>query len=148
MGERDGTLNYFENTGRATNPTYSEQTGTANPFNGVDVGDFSTPSFADIDGDDDLDLIVGEQPGTLNFYVNTGTATAPSYSSAGGGFDVGFFSTPSFADIDGDGDLDLMVAELRLSSLTSSSTSSASFPAPSSPHPPVNGRSNPFSAVI
>lgn len=46
--------------------SYSEITGTANPFNGVDVGYFSTPSFADIDGDGVLDAIVGDQNGNLS----------------------------------------------------------------------------------
>ena len=37
-GTFDGTLRYFENTGSATAPAFTEQTGAANPFNGVDVG--------------------------------------------------------------------------------------------------------------
>ena len=31
--------------------SFTGQTGTSNPFNGIDVGDRSTPTFADIDGD-------------------------------------------------------------------------------------------------
>ena len=33
-------------------------TGTANPFNGIDIGNDSTPTLADLDGD--RDAIVGE----------------------------------------------------------------------------------------
>lgn len=33
---------------------FNEQTGTANPFNGIDVGYSSSPTFADIDGDGDF----------------------------------------------------------------------------------------------
>ncbi len=117
VGERDGNLNYYKNTGSATNPIYSLQSGTDNPLNSFDVGYRSTPSFADIDGDGDLDLVVGELYGNLNYYKNTGSATNPLYSEQSGtanpfnGFIVGISSTPSFADIDGDGDLDLVVGE-------------------------------------
>ena len=64
----NGTLKYYKNTGTATNPSYTEQTGTANPFNGIDVGSNSIPTFADIDGDGDLDAVVGEEGGTLKYY--------------------------------------------------------------------------------
>ena len=31
-------------------PTFEEQTGEDNPFDGIDVGIGSTPTFADVDG--------------------------------------------------------------------------------------------------
>ena len=39
--------------------SFTEQTGTANPLNGINVGRYSAPTFADIDGDGDQDLIIG-----------------------------------------------------------------------------------------
>ena len=115
LGDKYGSLKYYKNIGSATAPAYTLQSGTANPFDGINFGYYSSPSFADIDGDGDLDLAVGDQQGTLNYYRNTGSATAPAYSLQSGtanpfnGFDVGDYSTPSFADIDGDGDLDLVM---------------------------------------
>ena len=35
VGEYDGKLKYYRNTGSSSNPTYSELTGGSNPFNGA-----------------------------------------------------------------------------------------------------------------
>ena len=94
-----------------------ERTGTANPLAGVDLGIFSisAPSLADLDGDGDLDAVVGEVGGVLNYFRNNGTATAPDFADQTGvvnpfaGVGVGSSSAPSFADLDGDGDLDAVV---------------------------------------
>ncbi|MEH2208367.1 MAG: cadherin-like domain-containing protein [Nostoc sp.] len=71
------------------------------------------PTFADIDGDGDLDAFVGSASGNTTFYRNTGTTAAPSFTFEAtnpfGLTDVGFVSSSSFADIDGDGDLDAFV---------------------------------------
>ena len=39
-------------------------------FSGIDIGDNSAPTFADLDYDDDLDLIIGEFEVPLNYYKN------------------------------------------------------------------------------
>ena len=117
VGESDGNLNYYENTGTASAPTYTVRTGPDNPWNGIDVGNQSSPEFVDIDGDGDLDLVIGETSGNLNYYENTGTASVPIYTertdtdNPWNGIDVGNFSNPAFADIDGDGDQDLVIGE-------------------------------------
>ena len=51
MGKKDGELNYVENTGTSTAPAFVQRTGSANPFDGVDVGSYSTPALGDLDGD-------------------------------------------------------------------------------------------------
>ncbi len=111
LGNDEGTLLYFKNTGTATSPVYTEQTGAANPFNGVDLGFYSAPALGDIDGDGDLDAFVGETSGFVFFYKNTGTATNPIFVLQPGGVDIGYGATPAFGDIDSDGDLDLVVGE-------------------------------------
>jgi Ca2+-binding RTX toxin-like protein len=114
VGRDDGTLSYLENTGSLLAPVFVERTGAANPFNGFDVVSTSAPSFADLDGDGDQDAIVGDLFGRLNYFENTGSATAAAFVQRTGAanpfngvdFDV---SKPTFADIDGDGDLDAFV---------------------------------------
>ncbi|KAH8055460.1 hypothetical protein JL721_10187 [Aureococcus anophagefferens] len=117
VGEKYGAFYYYENVGNAASPTYAARTGSASPFDGIDVGARSKPAFADVDGDGDLDLVVGEHDGILFYYENVGSATSPSYAARTGsanpfdGIDVGSNSAPALADVDGDGDLDLVVGE-------------------------------------
>ncbi len=117
-GENGGTIKYYKNTGTRLVPVFTEQTGADNPFNGVGVGHSSIPAFADIDGDGDQDAFIGEADGFVNYFKNTGTPLAPVFAEQTGAanpfnsVDVGFLSTPAFADIDGDGDLDAFIGEM------------------------------------
>ncbi|MEM7620506.1 MAG: FG-GAP-like repeat-containing protein, partial [Pseudomonadota bacterium] len=112
IGDNDGNINYYENTGTNSSPTFAVKTGSANPLNGVDVGNYAKPTFADIDNDGDLDVIIGEGNGNINYYENTGTSSSPTFAAKTGsanpfnGIDVDTYSVPTFADIDNDGDLD------------------------------------------
>ena len=75
-------------------------------------GSNSTPALTDVDGDGDLDLFIGESSGELNFYRNVGTPQAPSFELVSDNFleiDAGRRSFPTFADMDGDGDEDLLL---------------------------------------
>uniref|UniRef100_UPI0034DFB6B1 FG-GAP-like repeat-containing protein n=2 Tax=Gammaproteobacteria TaxID=1236 RepID=UPI0034DFB6B1 len=149
VGEDDGTLKYYQNTGTTSNPAYEVKTGGSNPFNGIDVGYYSRPTLADIDGDGDLDLVVGEDDGTLKYYQNTGTTSNPAYEVKTGddnpfnGIDVGQHSKPTLADIDGDGDLDLVVGEFYGTLKYYQNTGTTSNPA----YEVKTGDSNPFNGI-
>jgi Ca2+-binding RTX toxin-like protein len=109
VGERYGNTTFFRNTGTANTPIFVNEAGN---FGLKDVGTFAKPAFADIDGDGDLDAFVGERYGNTTFFRNTGNLTTPKFVKEPGNFgisDVGFSASPTFADIDSDGDLDALV---------------------------------------
>ncbi len=91
----------------------------------VDVGSVSHPTFADVNADGLLDLVVGNYgyytPGTatnasLALYLNTGTSTQPAFTLSDPDWQgLSEFSpndfdfAPAFGDLDADGDLDMLV---------------------------------------
>ena len=54
VGDWDGELTYIENTGTSTAPVFVARTGSANPFDGIDVGYYSAPALGDLDNDGTL----------------------------------------------------------------------------------------------
>ncbi len=111
-------------------PTFSNS--VTNPFGLTDVGFAAGLTFADIDGDGDLDAFVGNAEGDTLFYRNTGSASNPVFAAPTtndfGLTNVGLFAAPTFADIDGDGDLDAFVGELFGNTLFYRNTGSATNP--------------------
>jgi len=73
------------------------------------------PAFSDLDGDNDIDMIIGDYNGTIHYFTNTAGAgntasfslTTPQYS----GIDVGNNATPLLYDLDKDGLDDLIIGK-------------------------------------
>lgn len=82
LGDFSGNLHFFENFSSSIssfdlilmNPQLQDNDG-----NTIDVGDAAVPELFDLDNDGDLDLIIGEAEGTLNYYENIGNSTAPVF---------------------------------------------------------------------
>jgi len=120
------TIGYFENIGDDQNPSFQQRYGATNllfSFNEYNQGNLGgwpsgayydkvALSFADLDGDNDYDLIVGHDEDVITYFRNDGTASAPNLVFSGGPGDfeevTGQVFYPELVDIDGDGDLDLI----------------------------------------
>ena len=110
----------FRNAGTASEPQFDLV-----DLDWIALDDFQIespyPAFGDLDGDGDLDVLVGDELGRIHEFTNvapTGawpefTLTALSIPEDGSGeaIDVGQFATPQLHDMDGDGDLDMVVGE-------------------------------------
>ncbi len=114
---------YYENVGSATAPDFAAV--QLNPFSlQTSVTLAVNPQLVDMDNDGDYDLLVGGQYydavneaylGVLSYYENTGTAAAPDFGSIQSNpFGLGMTNTwafPTVADLDNDGDFDILVGE-------------------------------------
>ncbi len=115
IGNNVGNTLFFRNTAPAgaSDPGYAAA--ITNPFGISSVGFSATPTFVDIDGDGDLDLFVGDFYGNTRFFRNQATSGSSTPAFAAGQLnpffitDSGDNSAPAFADLDGDGDLDLYI---------------------------------------
>lgn len=109
FGQTGGNLKHYEQQSENSDVF----TLVSEYFNGINAGLFSTPVFADIEGDGLLDLMVGNNDGTIHHYKqqqansNTFTLISNNFNS----IDVGVRSAPSFTDFDADGLLDMIIGE-------------------------------------
>ena len=110
----------FENVGDSEFPLYVEV--TRNFLNALDFYDKVCPEFVDVNNDGIDDLIIGNSfetnsfpwNGRLKYLENIGTNSNPNYTIVDEEFLgnlIGKELTPTFIDIDNDGDLDFFSGE-------------------------------------
>lgn len=100
---------YYKNTGTATKPVFTLQTDDFANLSALPGIAAIYPTFGDLDGDSDPDMLVGENGGGLLYFQNVGLGTmafiTANYQSIG----VGATAAPQLIDVDRDGKLDLII---------------------------------------
>lgn len=117
LGEHDGSLFYYENTGSVAQAVFVSGRVRGVYLAGSSNVDTRSPSVADRDGDGDGDLVSAEATGSLFYFENTGNATSAAFVARTGtsnpfdGENGGGFSAPTAAELDGNGAPDLIAGD-------------------------------------
>jgi hypothetical protein len=119
IGQADGSVKVFLNTGTDEEPTFDGatflQVGKAGSKSKIDVGNRATPSAVDWNSDGRKDLVAGALDGKIHIFINEGTDTEPDFIAEifaqEDGADLlvpGSRSSPVLLDLDGDGRKDIL----------------------------------------
>ena len=116
LGTKEARLYLFENVGDEFNPEYDLVDRDYLDFSQfVSTSNNYAPAFGDLDGDDDLDLLVGDNKGKLYFLENiAGPGQVFEFNSAVYEYmdiDVGENSKPQILDLNDDGFNDIIIGE-------------------------------------
>jgi hypothetical protein len=108
-----GKLHFLKNIGTPTSPAFEYLDSS---YFGIESDLSVSPTLADLDNDNDPDMIIGKFNGKLLIYNNSGNPSSPMFTSGeslldnnGVEIDIGTTAVPFLIDIDNDFDSDLII---------------------------------------
>jgi hypothetical protein len=116
--DKESRMAYYRNTGTAENPIFTFISYNQFTLNTMGLGLRIIPTFGDLDGDGDLDMLLGNETGRVHLFTNSaGAGNTMNFSTQtfnltdedGTTISVGTFSAPFLGDLNRDGLLDLIV---------------------------------------
>ena len=113
-GPFTASISLYKNTGSATSPAYKLITRDFALLDSLNLNIVTpVPTFGDLDGDGDKDMLVGDGLGRLSFFRKD-PGPADNFVFVQGNYqsiDVGNYATPQLVDVDRDGKQDLLIGE-------------------------------------
>jgi hypothetical protein len=118
-GSNQTKTQYFINSGTNENPIFRLLLNNWANFANGGLGLNASPTFGDLDGDGDLDMVVGYQDGKLFFYQNTGGTGTMNFSTLpipltdvnGDNIQLSGAAYPQLFDLNDDGLDDLVLGQ-------------------------------------
>lgn len=112
VGSLDGRLLFYRNTGSVSSPAFERE---SDRFAGITGAGFNlAPELRDVDADGDLDLLIGNLSGRIQYWQNIGSPqqfVASQVSVQYAGIKVDQVATVRTADLNDDGLFDLVIGE-------------------------------------
>lgn len=117
--DKETTLAYYQNTGTTNNPQLILIDDNYLDLNLQSYGLRTTPTFGDIDGDGDKDMLLGLENGTLVYYENHSIGSGAVFTTGITNYKDNLNQTittlsycfPQLFDLDNDGKLDLILGK-------------------------------------
>ena len=137
--ESDSSISFYKNTGTNSHPNFVFQTDAFLQEDMIDVGSGAYPVLFDYNSDGLMDIVIGNEGYFINYsfprnnirsslalYENTGTKYAPEFKLVTEDYlglasmkldlvknEPGDALYPTFGDVDGDGDEDMIIGDLN-----------------------------------
>jgi predicted nucleotidyltransferase len=114
--------------------TFSDATASQMP---VDVDYTHSVALGDVDGDGDLDVVIGNHAPQNRLYVNDGTGTFSDVTATRMPVNVDYTQSVALGDVDGDGDLDMVIGNWGQQNRLYANDGTGTFTGATAPHMPA-----------